>query len=60
MQVLHIVAQDLAAGRGSRAVKDMNCLRSSDAVIVGSNATQDMNVWCVYVFMLYLCCPVFR
>jgi hypothetical protein len=28
--------------------------------IVGSNPTQGMNVWYVYVFILCLCCPVFR
>jgi hypothetical protein len=27
---------------------------------VGSNPTQDMDVWYVYVFILCLCCPVFR
>jgi hypothetical protein len=32
----------------------------SDAGIVGSNPTQDMDVWCVYAFILCLCCPVFR
>jgi hypothetical protein len=31
-----------------------------DAGIVGSNPTQGMDVWCVYVFILCLCCPVFR
>jgi hypothetical protein len=30
----------------------------SDAVIVGSNPTQGMDVLCVYVFILCLCCPV--
>jgi hypothetical protein len=30
----------------------------SEAGIMGSNPTQDMNVW--YVFILCLCCPVFR
>jgi hypothetical protein len=32
----------------------------SDAGIVGSNLTQGMDVWCVYVFDICLCCPVFR
>jgi hypothetical protein len=32
----------------------------SVAGIVGSNPTQAMDVLCVYVFMLCLCCPVFR
>jgi hypothetical protein len=31
-----------------------------EAGIVGSNSTQGMDVWCVYVFILCLCCPVFR
>jgi hypothetical protein len=31
----------------------------SEAGIVGSNLTQGMDVWCVYVFILCLCCPVF-
>jgi hypothetical protein len=32
----------------------------SEAGIVGSNPRQGMDVWYVYVFILYLCCPVFR
>jgi predicted phosphoadenosine phosphosulfate sulfurtransferase len=32
----------------------------SDAGIVGSKPTQCMDVWCVYAFILCLCCPVFR
>jgi hypothetical protein len=32
----------------------------SDAGIVGSNPTQGMDVWYVYVFILCLCCSVFR
>jgi hypothetical protein len=32
----------------------------SDAGIVGSNPTQDMDVSCVYGFILCLCRPVFR
>jgi hypothetical protein len=31
-----------------------------DAGIVGSNPTQGMNVLYVHVFILCLCCPVFR
>jgi hypothetical protein len=38
----------------------MNCFARSDAVIVGSNPTQDMDDWCVYAFSLCLCCPMFR
>jgi hypothetical protein len=30
-----------------------------EAGIVGSNPTQGMDVWCVYVFILSLCCPMF-
>jgi hypothetical protein len=32
----------------------------SEAGIVGSYPTQGKDVWCVHVFILYLCCPVFR
>jgi hypothetical protein len=32
----------------------------SDAGIMGSNPTQGMDVWCVYAFIMCLCCPVFR
>jgi hypothetical protein len=32
----------------------------SEAGIVGSNPTQGMDVWFVYMFILSLCCPVFR
>jgi hypothetical protein len=32
----------------------------SEAGIVDSNPTQSMYVWYVYVFILCLCCPVFR
>jgi hypothetical protein len=32
----------------------------SEAGIVDSNPTQGIDVWCVYVFILCLCCPVFR
>jgi hypothetical protein len=31
-----------------------------EAGIVVLNHTQGMDVWCVYVFILCLCCPVFR
>jgi hypothetical protein len=52
------VCKDIA-GHSSRAISDMNCLRS-EAGIVGSNPTQGINVRCVYAFILCLCCPVFR
>jgi hypothetical protein len=32
----------------------------SEAGIVGLNPTQGMYVWYVYVFILCLCCTVFR
>jgi hypothetical protein len=32
----------------------------SDTGIVVSNHIQCMDVWCVYAFILCLCCPVFR
>jgi hypothetical protein len=32
----------------------------SEAGIGGSNPTQGMDVWYVNVFILCLCCPVFR
>jgi hypothetical protein len=32
----------------------------SEAGIVGSNPTQSMDIWCVFAFILCLCCPVFR
>jgi hypothetical protein len=32
----------------------------SAVAIVGSNATQGMDVLCAYAFILCLCCPVFR
>jgi hypothetical protein len=31
-----------------------------EARIVGSNPTQSIDIWYVYVFILCLCCPVFR
>jgi hypothetical protein len=31
----------------------------SEAGIVGSNPTKGMDVWCVYLFIMCLCCPVF-
>jgi hypothetical protein len=37
-----------------------HCLACLDAVIVGSNPTQGMDVWCVYAFILCLYSPVLR
>jgi hypothetical protein len=31
----------------------------SEAGIAGSNPTESMNIWYVYVFVLCLCCPMF-
>jgi hypothetical protein len=45
----------LLAGHSSRVV-----FARSEAGIVGLNPTQGMDVWSVYVFILCLCCPVFR
>jgi hypothetical protein len=33
---------------------------SSEAGIMGSNPTEGMDFWYGYVFILCLCCPVFR
>jgi hypothetical protein len=32
----------------------------SEAGIMGSNPTQDMDVWCLCVFIQCLCCPMIR
>jgi hypothetical protein len=40
--------------------KTCTVFASSEAGIVGSNPTQGMDVWYVYVFIMCLCCPVFR
>jgi hypothetical protein len=32
----------------------------SEVGIVGSDPTQGMDVWCVYAFIMCLCCPVLR
>jgi hypothetical protein len=45
-------------GHASRAV--CTVFVRSEAGIVGSNPTQVMDVWYVYVFILCLCSPVFR
>jgi hypothetical protein len=37
-----------------------NVFTRSDAGIMGSNPTQGMDLWCVYAFILSLCCPVCR
>jgi hypothetical protein len=37
-----------------------NVFARSEAGTVGSNPTQGMDVWYVYVFILSLCCPAFR
>jgi hypothetical protein len=42
------------AGHGSRAVKGMNCLRSLDAVIAGSNPTRGMDVFMLVRFSVFV------
>jgi hypothetical protein len=48
-----IVTQDLE-------IIEQTLLNRSVAGIVDSNPTHGMDVWCVYAFVLCLCCPVFR
>jgi hypothetical protein len=43
------------AGHSGRAV-----FARSNAGVMSSYPTHGMNIWCVYVFILCLCCPVFR
>jgi hypothetical protein len=40
--------------------KACTVLARSGAGIMGLNPTEGMDVWYVYVFILCLCCPVFR
>jgi hypothetical protein len=40
--------------------KERTVFARLEAGIVGSNPTQGINVWCLYVFILCLCCPAFR
>jgi hypothetical protein len=40
--------------------KTLTVFARSDAGIVVSDATEGMDVWCVYAFILCLCCPVFK
>jgi hypothetical protein len=44
----------------SKRSKAHTVFARSEAGIVVSNPTQGMDVWCVYVFILCLCGPVFR
>jgi hypothetical protein len=44
----------------SSTSKAWTIVARSDVGIVDSNPTQGMDIWCVYAFILYLCCPVFR
>jgi hypothetical protein len=48
------------AGHGSSASKAGTISAREEAEVVGSNTTQGMDVWYVYMFILCLCCPVFR
>jgi hypothetical protein len=50
----------ILAGQVAEQSKAWTVFICADAVIVGSNPSQDMDVSCVYVFILCLCCPVFR
>jgi hypothetical protein len=54
--VLMLVLTQLVCGRP----KVWTVFARSKAGIVGSNPIQGMDVWYVYVFILCLCCPVFR
>jgi hypothetical protein len=40
--------------------KECAVFARSEAGIMDSNPTQGMDVWCVYMFILCLCCPVSR
>jgi hypothetical protein len=51
---IYLSVRYVTASHSSRTV-----FARSDAWIVGSNPTQGMDVWCVYAFILCLCCPVF-
>jgi hypothetical protein len=44
----------------AKRFKECTAFSHLEARIVGSNPTQVMHIWCVYVFILCLCCPVFR
>jgi hypothetical protein len=50
----------VCVGHGRQAFWGMYSLAHSEAGIMGSNPTQGMNIWCVYLLILCLCCPVFR
>jgi hypothetical protein len=60
-RILHITGscRKLRVGHSSRS-KAWTSFARSDAGIMGSNPIQGMDVWCVYAFILCLCCPVFR
>jgi hypothetical protein len=55
--IIIIIIMPLAITERSKAC---TLFALSGAGIVGSNPTQGMDVWYVYVFILCLCCPVFR
>jgi hypothetical protein len=48
------------AGHGTGRSKACTVVAHLEAGIVGSNPTQGMGFWYVYIFILYLCYPVFR
>jgi hypothetical protein len=61
----HLIKKNLP-GRGLTKVENYwsntawTLFARSEAVIMGLNPTQGMDVWYVYVFILCLCCPVCR
>jgi hypothetical protein len=55
--ILIIIAEPVTVAARSTA---WTVFARSEAGFVGSNPTQGMNVWYVYVFILCLCCPVIR
>jgi hypothetical protein len=57
ISIKYVTVQPVTVAARSKA---WNVFARSDARIVGPNPTQGMDVWCVYAFILCLCCPVFR
>jgi hypothetical protein len=53
----HNISKPVTVAARSKAWTVFAC---TDVGIVGLNPTQGMDVLCVYVFILCLCCPVFR
>jgi hypothetical protein len=60
-KALSVLARsDASRSQYPRGLKAWTVFARSDDVIMGLNPTQVMDVWCAYVFILCLCCPVFR